>query len=182
MARNERPLPEDKADALERIERARAALDQTIAALSEAQLVAPGPHEGWSVKDHLAHLATWEAGLAALLRKQHRYAAMGVDDVDEETALSSDADALNAIIYARTKNRSLADVRGALRDAQQLLLEALAALSEDDLRKTYSHYQPDEPGEDSGEPILGWIAGNSYDHYAEHQRWIEELIQTEAAD
>jgi len=183
MTHNEpQSLPKDKAEALARIDRARAALDQTIGAVSEAQLVAPGPYQGWSVKDHLAHLATWEAGLAALLRKQHRYAAMGLDDVDEETVLSSDADALNAIIYARTKNRSLADVRGALRDAQKQLLEALATVSNEDLRKTYSHYQPDEPGEDSGAPILEWIAGNSYDHYAEHQRWIEELIEPETAD
>ena len=183
MTQNERqPLPNDKAEALERIERARAALEQAISALDEAQLLAPGPHEGWSIKDHLAHLATWEAGLAALLRKQHRYAAMGVEDVDEETALSSNADALNAVIYARTKGRSLAEVRDALRDAQNQLLEALAPLSEEDLRKTYSHYQPDEPGEDSGEPILRWIAGNSYGHYAEHQRWIEDLVETDTAD
>jgi hypothetical protein len=178
----EQRLPKAKVELLERIERARAALDETTGARSEAQLVAPGPFEGWSVKDHLAHLAAWEAGLAALLRKEHRYAAMGVADVDEETALSSDADALNAIIHARTKDRSLADVRGALRDAQKRLLESLAALSDEDLRRTYSHYQTEEPGEDSGAPILRWIAGNSYDHYAEHQRWIEELLAGETAD
>lgn len=180
--RKPQPLPKNKTEVAAHLERARSALEQTIGALSEAQLVAPGPYEGWSVKDHLAHLATWEAGLAALLRKQDRYAAMGVDDIDKETALSSDADALNAIIYARTKDGSPAEVRGALRDAQEQLREALATLSDDDLWQTYSHYQPHEPGEDSGAPILRWIAGNGYDHYAEHQRWIEELIVIQTAD
>ena len=50
--------------------------------------------------------------------------------------------------------------------------------SDADLRKTYSHYQPDEPGEDSGEPIMRWVAGNTYEHYAEHQEWIEALIKS----
>jgi hypothetical protein len=29
------------------------------------------------------------------------------------------------------------------------------------LLKTYSHYQPDEPGDDSGEAVLRWVVGNS---------------------
>ena len=167
------PLPRDKAQLLERIQRARAALEQTISQLSAAQLVAPGPYEGWSVKDHLAHLAIWEQGLAALLQGRPRYAAM---HVDEETYLSADTDGLNAIIYQHNKDRSLAEVLAAFRQAHQQTLAALAGLTDADLFKTYSHYQPDEPGEDSGEPILRWIAGNTYEHYAEHQAWIQALV------
>jgi hypothetical protein len=55
---DERPaLPRDKGELIERIEAGRAALGEAIAGLSEAQLVAPLDGEGWSVKDHLAHLA-----------------------------------------------------------------------------------------------------------------------------
>ncbi len=167
------PRPKGKAELLERIARTRAALEETVGSLSEAQLVAPGPDEGWSAKDHLAHLATWERGLAALLRRDPRYAAMGVD---EQSYLSNETD-LNAIIYQRNKDRPPADVLDSLRQAQQELLAALAGLTDADLFKTYSHYQPDEPGEDSGAPILGWIAGNTYDHYAEHQAWIRALVR-----
>ena len=170
---NTQPLPEDKAELLKRIGLARTALEETIRPLSDAKLVAPGPYEGWSVKDHLAHLATWEQGMAALLQQRPRYAAMGVD---EKTYLSADADGLNAVIYQNHKDRSPAEVRAALREAQHDLLAALAGLSDADLFRTYSHYQPDEPGKDSGEPILNWIAGNSYEHYAEHQVWIEAMI------
>jgi hypothetical protein len=67
-------------------------------------------------------------------------------------------------------------VLAALRDGQQQLLDALDGLTDADLFKTYSHYQPDEPGKDSGAPILGWIAGNTYAHYAEHQGWIQALV------
>ncbi len=173
MDNESRSLPSDKTELLERIQRARAALEQTISRVSDAQLVAPGPSEAWSVKDHLAHLTTWEQGLAALLQGRPRYAAM---EVDEKTYLSADADGLNAIIYQRNKDRPLAEVLVAFRQAHEELLGALAALTDGDLFKTYSHYQPHEPGEDSGEPILRWIAGNTYEHYTEHQAWIQAVI------
>jgi len=166
-------LPRDKAELLERIEAARAALDQAIGQLSDAQLVAPGPYEGWSVKDHLAHLAAWEQGIAALLQGRPRYAAMGVD---EPTYLTAGTDAINAAVYERNKDGPLREVLADFRQTQRDLLAALAALSDADLLKTYSHYQPDEPGKDRGEPVLKWIVGNTYEHYAEHQAWIEALV------
>lgn len=166
------PPPGNKAELLERVERARAALEQTIGRMSDAQLVAPGPDGGWPVKDHLAHLAAWEQSLAALLQGRPRHAAMGVD---EETYLSAGADGINAMVYQQSKDRSLAEVRVAFGQAHQQVLATLAGLTGADLFKTYSHYQPDEPGRDSGAPIVGWIAGNTYEHFAEHQAWIAAL-------
>ncbi|MCH8850721.1 MAG: ClbS/DfsB family four-helix bundle protein [Chloroflexi bacterium] len=166
-------LPKDKAELLERIRRARAGLEQTIGLLSPDQIVAPGAAAGWSVKDHLTHIAVWEMGLAALLQRRPRYAAM---DVDEATYRRG-ADATNETIYERNKGRSAPDVLGDFRRAHQELLAALGGLTEADLRRTYSYYQPDEPGEDSGAPIVRWIAGNTYEHYDEHREWIEALVR-----
>jgi uncharacterized damage-inducible protein DinB len=167
-------LPRDKNELLQRIAAARAALASAIGVLSDEQFVAPGPQDGWSVKDHLAHLAVWERGIAALLGRRPRYEAMGLD---LETYLGNDEESLNAIIYGRNKDRPPAEVRGALEEAERALDTALAPLADADLFRTYSHYQPDEPGEDSGAPVLGWIADNSYEHYAEHQAWIETLVR-----
>jgi hypothetical protein len=100
-------------------------------------------------------------------------------DTDSEQLIEAGAYegwSVNEIIYERTKDRSLADVRSDLGRAQQELLAALAGLTDADLQRTYSHYQPDEPGEDSGAPVLEWIAGNSYEHYEEHLEWIEALV------
>lgn len=166
-------LPKEKVDLLERIRRTRAALEQTVGRLSPAQLVAPGAAAGWSVKDHLAHIAIWELGLAALLQRRLRYAAM---DIDEATYLRGE-DAINEIIYERNKARSAPDVLADFRRAHQELLAAVGGLTEAGLLRTYSHYQPDEPGEDSGAPIVRWIAGNTYEHYDEHQEWIEALVR-----
>ncbi|MEX1252866.1 MAG: ClbS/DfsB family four-helix bundle protein [Dehalococcoidia bacterium] len=167
-------LPQDKTALIERIEAARAALDETISRLTDAQLVAPGPYEGWSVKDHLAHLAAWERGIAALLRRRPRYEAMGVD---ERTYLTAGTDGINAAVHEHGKDLSLADVLAEFRQTQQ---DLLAALTDADLFKTYSHYQPNEPGKDSGAPIVKWIAGNTYEHYAEHVAWLMEHAQLQS--
>jgi len=72
-------LPQNKAELLERIQRSRSALEGTLSALSEDQLRQAGP-SGWSIKDHLAHLATWELGIVELLRHRPRFAAMQIEE------------------------------------------------------------------------------------------------------
>lgn len=165
--------PTTTAELLARIERSRRALDSVLSNLSDDQLTAPGPAGGWSVKDHLTHLTAWEAGIAALLRKKPRYEAMGID----AATFRNDEDRLNAIIHEQKKERPLDDVRAAFTSTQREMAETISALSDEDLQRTYSYYQPDEPGEDSGDPIVGWITGNTCDHYDEHRGYIEELIE-----
>ncbi len=53
----------------------------------------------------------------------------------------------------------------------------LSGLTDANLLKTYPYYQPDEPGEDRGSPIVGWITGNTYYHYDEHRVLIEALVR-----
>jgi hypothetical protein len=165
--------PQTKSELLARMAEAGAALEQTLSQLSEAQLTSVDTQSGWAIKDHLAHLAAWEIGIAALLQRQPRWEAMGLD---EATVASHETDDLNDIVYRQNKDRSLAEVRAYFHDAHQQMLAALDRLSDEDLLKTYSHYQPDEPGDDSGDPILNWIMGNTYEHYAEHQAWIEASL------
>ena len=164
--------PQTKAELLPRITTSRAALDDLLAGLSDDQIVARGPGGGWSIKDHLAHLTAWEAGIDALLKREPRYAAMGID----AATFRGPEGTLNAIIHERAKDLSLEDVRSAFVDTQRELLDALSNLTDADLLKTYSHYQPDEPGQDSGDPIVDWIVGNTCDHYDEHRAWIEALV------
>ena len=171
--RDSQRLPRDKKELLERIQSLRSRLEQNISQLSDFQLAAPGMTSDWSVKDHLAHLAVWEDSLAALLRREPRHSAMKVD----ETTYLRGADAINEMIYQRNKERSLGEVLAHFRKSHQQALAALDGLTNADLFRTYSHYQPDEPGEDSGEPILAWVAGNTYEHYAEHYALIQAVSE-----
>jgi uncharacterized protein (TIGR03083 family) len=163
--------PRDRDALLARIRRSRAALEATLQPLSAAQMTTPAPHDGWSVKDHLAHLTAWEQGIVALLQHRPRWAAMGL----EEGAIG-DEDEINAMLHQAAKERPLAEVLAAFHDSYSQMLVTLDGLTDADLFRTYSHYQPEEPGEDDGRPIIGWIIGNTYEHYDEHRGWIEALI------
>jgi hypothetical protein len=44
----------------------------------------------------------------------------------------------------------------------------LAPLTDEDLVKPYSHYQPQAAGEGDNRKVIGWIMGNTFDHVSEH--------------
>jgi hypothetical protein len=158
---------------LERIAQARLRLDATLAGLSEAQWTTPDPQERWAVKDHLTHLAVWTDGITALLQKGDRPTAMGLSSEDWN---SHDYDVMNDVIYRRYRDASIDAVRAQLDESEQRFAAVLRSLHDDDLQRGYSFYQPSETGENSGAPIIGWIAGNTFEHYDEHRPWIEATL------
>jgi uncharacterized protein (TIGR03083 family) len=165
-------FPTNKAEFQEQLRDAWAKLQQTLDSLTEEQMTERTDASGWTVKDHLAHLIPWERGMIALLKREPRYPAMGVD---LETVQSDDEGELNRILRAQQASASLADVRERLRQSHEELSALVEVLKPDDLLKTYSHYQPDEPGEERGEPVIRWVVGNSSGHYLEHLPWIQRL-------
>jgi uncharacterized damage-inducible protein DinB len=71
--------PQNKAELLTLIEQSRQTLEEALNRLSEAQLTELKDAQGWSVKDHLTHLAAWERGMVDLLEYRARYEGMGLD-------------------------------------------------------------------------------------------------------
>jgi len=171
-------MPKTKEEFLSQLNTAQTMFEQTVNALSDAQLTELKDHAGWSVKDHLVHLAAWEQGIAALLRKQPRYEAMGLT-LGIVLQNSGNDDVLNELMRQKVSHRTLADTRAALRQSHADLLAAMALLSFEDLFRPYSHYQPNEPDEDDGRPIIGWIIGNSGGHYLEHLEWIKAFVKSQ---
>jgi len=47
----------------------------------------------------------------------------------------------------------------------------------EELLRGYSHFAPDEPGEETGRPVFGWVVGNSRHHYREHLPWIRAIAE-----
>jgi len=166
-------FPTNKAQFEDHLRDAWAQLQQTLDSLTEAQMTERTDAVGWTVKDHLAHLVVWEQGIIALLNREPRYEAMGVDV--ETVQRLNEWGVLNQILRVQDQSATLTDVRDRLRRAHEELVAIVASLEPGDLLKTYSHYQPDEPGEDSGEPVLRWVVGNSSGHYLEHLPWIQQL-------
>lgn len=164
-----------KAELLRRMDEGYKQFKQLLSTWTDEQLTKPGP-EGWSVKDHVAHLAAWEAGIAALLRKDNRWEAMGLPK--DITSRDLDENQLNALIHEHDHKHSLTEVRAAFEDSHRQMASAINSLTDADLVKTYSYFQPDEPGDDDGRPIWPRIVGNSYGHYEEHTPWIKTVIES----
>ena len=142
-----------------------------LASLSPADFTANTDAAGWTVKDHVMHLVVWEDGIRALLEGQSRHKHMGLDDATWETG---DFDAVNAVIQQQHHDKPLDEVLTEFRDAHTGLLAKLETLSDADLQRPYNHYQPD-PKRDK--PIIDWIIGDTYEHYAAHQPWIATIVR-----
>jgi len=130
--------------------------------------------DGWAVKDHLVHVGAWEKSLLGLIEGEDRLAAMGLHEpVEEET------DAINDAIVRLHQDETSEQALKYFRDSHAQLIAALARLTDADLQKPYSHYQPSDP--DEKRPVMGWVAGNTYEHYAEHIGWINQLLSESSA-
>jgi hypothetical protein len=63
----ETPAPM-KTALIEEIESAWTKLHSYLAELSETQLTEIADHEGWTVKDHLTHIAAWEESVVSFFQ------------------------------------------------------------------------------------------------------------------
>jgi len=141
-----------------------------LKALSLEQLTTPKDAVGWTVKDHVVHLAIWEGATAAMLRKKSRLEYMQVDQATWDTG---DFDKQNAVLEKRYKETPLSEVLRMFEDAHHDMLTAIEALSDADLMRPIKDY---EQGSTRENPITDSIAGNTFDHYAEHKPWIEAIV------
>ena len=155
---------------LEPIEKSWNELNHLVESLGPIGLTMTGP-DGWAVKDHLVHVAAWEHSLLALLDGSDRAAAMGVGPEVSET------DSINAAVWSLHREKTPEQALAYFRQAHALLMKLLGGMSDADLKLPYNHYQPHDPRDPSDDrPALDWVAGNTYEHYAEHMGWINQLM------
>ncbi|MBK8905683.1 MAG: ClbS/DfsB family four-helix bundle protein [Anaerolineaceae bacterium] len=140
---------------------------------SAEQLLEPKDAVGWNARDHITHLAVWADGVAALLRHEDRWAAMGISEALGE---SHDFDAMNAAIVVQHRHLSPQEARRWLVIAHEQLVAAMVPLDDDGLLLSYERFVPPFTG-DGGSPIVAFIKADTYEHYEEHAPWIEKLIR-----
>ena len=85
---------------------------------------------------------------------------------------SDDVDAINEAIRRLHQDETPQEILKYFWETHAQLIAALDRLSDADLQEPYAAYQPGEPEE--RRPVAGWVAGNTYEHYAEHLGWIKE--------
>ncbi len=160
---------------LPRIEASWSELVSLVDSLGPGGLVLTGP-DGWAVKDHLAHIAAWEHSLLALVEKRDLAKAMGLREP------TGDIDAINHTLWELHSKQTPDESLVYFRDAHAQLMRALSELTDADLQLTYNHYQPDDPRDAADDrPVIEWVAGDTYEHYAEHAAWLNQLIKESSA-
>ena len=156
------------------IEREWNALQDYLSRLSQAQICDVRDAQGWSIKDHLVHLAYWERSALFFLQGKPRHAGL---EVPESLYLDGGFDQINAAIQEAHKDISLAEAEALLKDVHRKMLERIGKLGDADLNKPYRRFQPDEPGVGEGPPALNVIYSNTAWHYAEHLAWAKALLE-----
>jgi uncharacterized damage-inducible protein DinB len=84
--------------------------------------------DGWTVKDHLAHIAAWEQSLLGLIEGRDRSLAMGLSEPLAEL------DSINEAIRNLHQNDTVDEAFGYFRDSHAQLVAALGKLSNADLQ------------------------------------------------
>ena len=159
-------FPQNMAGLVALIKQEWAALLETLARASEAQMIVPDAG-GCSIKDNLVHISTWEHYMVvSLLQGRPRAEGLGIDEAVLETL---DENGINAIIYRRNQHRTIVDVLDGLHDTHERMTTALAEKPFDELMA------PTGPGADS-QPLVVWVANNTYEHYREHRATIEKIL------
>lgn len=146
---------------LDSIRAARARLEALIAAHDEAALVRPGP-EGWSFKDHLAHMTAWRRMVLGYLEGKPQHEGLGLDRAVAEAG----EEAINAALQARDRDKPWPQVLAEYRAVYDELVGRVADYTEGDWQAPY----PLTPS--TGRPRLGNIEGNTFDHDDEHLGWV----------
>lgn len=152
-------LPQSTAELLDRVEQEWSRLLSGLASLSPAQMTTPDA-DGWSIKDHLAHLTHWEQWLL-----RHHIAGEPAHDIlklDAAMLEEFDTDWVNEQVRQQNSPRSLPEV---LDNLHQTHAEVVATLRQMPFDKLLQPRYADDPEQ---RPLLNWVAGDTYEHYQEH--------------
>lgn len=155
------------------IDRTWAELNAQLGRLSDEQMTKLVDHAGWTVKDHIVHIARWEQSVVFYLQGKPRWAGLGVD---EELVKSQHYDDVNAAMQQQNRNLPLAAALQQMRSAHQEMMALLQPLTDADLNRPLKPTYPDEFKGWDDPHLLPMIISNTSGHYSEHMPWIEALV------
>jgi hypothetical protein len=152
-----------KDELIEALEDEREKMLDAIDGLSDEELQRPGANGEWSVKDILIHLSAWEAEMVKLLWQ----AKQGQKPTSAHFN-TPDVDARNQEWFEAYRGRELDRVLADFAALRQQTVRRVEAFSEADLNDV-QHFSWL-----GGRPLWEWVAGDSFEHEAEHAAQIRE--------
>jgi hypothetical protein len=144
----------NKDELLSNIRSGRQQWEVALARWSEAQMLAPALHGGWSIKDLIAHVGFWEGRIVTLYGQLTRG--------EQPTAAEPPLDELNAQAFVQHQAQTLDEVQREERAAYTQLLAITVNAADDDL------FNPQRFAWAQGRPFAEWVENNTYGHYEEH--------------
>ncbi|MBW7885755.1 MAG: DinB family protein [Caldilineaceae bacterium] len=165
-------LPANRQELMAWIDREWTSLQQLVSRLG-TQRLAMADANGWTAKDHLAHIATWERSMVRrILSGVPYFAALEIEDADEDRLTIDEA---NAILFQRHQTEAATAVVASLEAAHQETMDMLSSLPWERLEAPLAAHlvyrEEKEP-----RPGLWLVAANTYDHYLEHNLWLRTQL------
>ena len=149
-------------DLLERARQERSELEALWLALDNDEMTRrPGPQPDWSVKDVIAHITWWEQSMTNWVSR----ALTG-----EMLARTETPDEINARVFADNRDMPLDTVLAAFKASFPPLEALLNRLTDDEINDA-------EVCDIRGMPLLNFIVGNTFAHYADHVDDLRAFIE-----
>ena len=184
-----RPSSPDKLSSA--IDKAWSELQGFLSSITPAQASSQDAN-GWTIKDHVTHMAVWEASVAILFRGGRRHDAVGIDEafylatglghlLGPRRPAEKDAsfDQINEVIKTRHQDLPLSEALTMMSDAHKGLMVNARSLTEANLQTTVSDFFPLAPRGDD-RTMATFIFDNTADHYLEHLQWMKDLVDRAA--
>jgi hypothetical protein len=167
---NSSDIPQTKEELLQQIELSWNELVHCLHIQSEESLTKLIDDQGWSVKDHIIHIAMWDKAALAMLEGESKRKTL---DISLEIWQQGE-DPINTVLYTRYQEMAFNQVRVTLQQHHEALIAKLNAMSEADFQKPYTDYQPNGTYDGS---IIEVIYRDTIEHYNDHVPWIEAILE-----
>jgi hypothetical protein len=138
-------------------------LEDQLEGLTEEQMLQTTLEGGWSIKDILAHIVSWER----LMVQWSDTTLQGkIPEMLPPGMTWDDLDIWNEQLYNDNKATPLAEVMSNFHSSFKFAVEIVEKFSEEDL------INPDRFEWREGRPFSDIVAANTYSHYKEHREQI----------
>jgi len=165
--------PDNKKDLITKIREERDSLGDLLGTISQNEMLIPLEENGWSVKDHVAHIVVWEKRMVEWLNDVER------GDVPRQLPPGmtwDDLDRWNEQTFKENSERDLNEVLVDFDHFAKEVTQAVEAIPEDLLMRA------DSLEWRSGSPLWEMVAANTFWHYPEHRETINNWQEIRTSD
>lgn len=160
----------DKQQILSALEIEREKFLKLTESLSEPQMLEAGVEGEWSVKDILAHIATWESELVTFM------AQLKQGKKPRTNLMSGKVDELNKQFYENNKDRPLDRILADFKAVRKQTIKYVEMFSDKELT------DPKFSAHTKGNALWEMIEGDSFGHEGRHREEIEKWLQLRTKD